>query len=91
MELEAESDGMNPEVRQTLAQLELKRWELDQTVVRAPSDGYATYVGLRPGQMATPLPLTAPIVFVPKEKPMFIATFPQNVIPMIMNWRSTTI
>ena len=81
--LEAESDGMNPEVRQTLAQLELKRWELEQTVVRAPSDGYATYVGLRPGQMATPLPLSAPLVFVPKEKSTFIATFPQNVIAMI--------
>jgi multidrug resistance efflux pump len=81
--LEAESDGMNPEVRQTVAQLELKRWELEQTVVRAPSDGYATYVGLRPGQMATPLPLTAPIVFVTKENPTFIATFPQNVISMI--------
>ena len=78
--LEAESDGMNPEVRQTVAQLELKRWELDQTVVRAPSDGYATHIGLRPGQMATPLPLTAPIVFVTKEKPAFIASFPQNVI-----------
>lgn len=81
--LEAESDGMNPEVRQALAQLEQKRWELEQTVVRAPSDGYATYVGLRPGQMATPLPVSAPMVFVTKEKPMFIASFPQNVIPYI--------
>jgi multidrug resistance efflux pump len=33
--------------------------------------------------MATPLPMTAPLVFVPKEKAMFVATFPQNVIPMI--------
>ena len=81
--LEAESDGMNPEVRQTLAQLELKRWELDQTLVRAPADGYATHVGLRPGQMATPLPLSAPMVFVTKEKSTFIATFPQNVIAII--------
>ena len=81
--LDSESDGMNPEVRQTLAQLELKRWELDQTVVRAPSDGYVTYVGLRPGQMATPIPLTAPIIFVTKEQPTFIATFPQNVIAYI--------
>ncbi|WP_442485623.1 HlyD family secretion protein [Aeoliella sp. SH292] len=81
--LEAESDGMNPEVRQALAQLELKRWELAETVIRAPSDGYVTYVGLRPGQMATPLPLTSPMVFVPKESPGFIATFPQNVIPLI--------
>ncbi len=81
--LESESDGMNPEVRQTLAQLELKRWELDQTVVRAPSEGYVTYVSLRPGQMATPLPLTPAMVFVPKEKPLFVASFPQNVIPLI--------
>jgi multidrug resistance efflux pump len=81
--LEAESDGLNPEVRQTMAELERKRWELDQTVVRAPSDGYATYVGLRPGQMATPLPITAPMVFVTKERPTFIASFPQNVIPLI--------
>lgn len=78
--LESESDGMNPEVRQTLAELETKRWELEQTTVRAPSDGYATYVALRPGQMAVPLPISAPMVFVPSEKPMFIATFPQTVI-----------
>jgi multidrug resistance efflux pump len=78
--LEAESDGMNPEVRETLAQLEIKRWELEQTVVRAPSDGYATYVAVRPGQMAVPIPLTAPMVFVPDEKPLLVATFPQNVI-----------
>jgi multidrug resistance efflux pump len=78
--LDAEHDGMNPDVKQTLAELELKRWELEQTTVRAPSDGYATYVALRPGQMATPLPMTAPMVFVPKENPEFIASFPQNVI-----------
>jgi multidrug resistance efflux pump len=81
--LEAESDGMNPEVRQALAQLEQKRWELEQTVVRAPSDGYVTYVGLRPGQMATPLLVHTPLVFVTKENPEFIASFPQNVIPLI--------
>ena len=78
--LESESDGMNPEVRQAIAELETKRWELEQTTVRAPSDGYATYVALRPGQMAVPLPLTAPMIFVPKERPTFIATFPQTVI-----------
>ena len=81
--LEAESDGLNPDVRQTMAELDRKRWDLEQTVVRAPSDGYATYVALRPGQMATPLPLTAPLVFVPKEKRVLIATFPQNAIANI--------
>lgn len=78
--MDAESDGMNPEVRQTIAELDRKRWELDQTTVRAPSDGYVTHVALRPGQMATPIPLTASMVFVPKEKPTLIATFEQNAI-----------
>jgi multidrug resistance efflux pump len=80
IELDTEIGGVNPGVRQAMADLDRKRWELEQTVVRAPSDGYATYVSLRPGQMATPFPMSAPMVFVPKEKPMLIATFPQNVI-----------
>ena len=78
--LTAESDGLNPEVRQTMAELDRKRWELDQTVVRAPSDGYAAYVFLRPGQMAVPIPLSPPMIFVPKEKQTLVASFPQNAI-----------
>ncbi len=78
--IDAEIGGVNPEVRQTMADLDRKRWELEQTVVRAPCDGFATHVALRPGQMATPLPMTAPMVFIPNEKPMLVATFPQNVI-----------
>lgn len=78
--LEAESNGMNPEVRQTKAELDKKRWELEQTTVRAPSDGYVTYSGLHPGQMATPFSVNSAMLFVPKEKRMLIATFPQNAI-----------
>ena len=78
--LAAESDGVNPEVRQTMAELERKRWDLEQCVVRAPTNGYVTHVFLRPGSMATPLPLSPLMVFVPEERPTLIATFPQNVI-----------
>jgi len=78
-ELNAEVGGVNPEVRQVMAQLDQKRWELEQTVIRAPSDGVATYVAVRPGQMATPLPMTSPMVFVPSERPLLVATFIQNV------------
>ena len=84
LELEAESDGMNPEVRQTLAQLELQRWELDQTIVRAPFRWLRHLRG--PASRSNGdahRRLTAPIVFVTKEAPTFIASFPQNVIPMI--------
>jgi multidrug resistance efflux pump len=81
VEIASESDGFNPKVRETMAALDAKRWELEQTVVRAPSDGFVTHVALRAGQMAVPLPLSPVMVFVPAEKPTFVATYQQTVIP----------
>lgn len=81
LEIASESGGFNPKVRETMAALEAKRWELEQTVVRAPSDGFVTQVMLRSGQMAVPLPLAPVMVFVPAERPTFVGTFPQTVIP----------
>jgi multidrug resistance efflux pump len=78
--LQSESGGVNPAVRQALAELNLKRWQLDQTTVRAPADGYVTQLALRPGQMTTTLPLAPVMVFVHSEQPTLVATFPQNVI-----------
>lgn len=80
VELESQSGGVNPEVQQAIAELNLKRWQLDQTTVRAPADGYVTQLALRPGQMATTLPLAPVMVFVHSEQPVLAATFPQNVI-----------
>ncbi|HSJ01528.1 MAG: HlyD family secretion protein [Verrucomicrobium sp.] len=81
VEIASESGGFNPKVRETMAALEAKRWELEQTVVRAPSDGFVTQVMLRSGQMAVPLPLAPVMVFVPAERPTFVGTYPQTVIP----------
>jgi multidrug resistance efflux pump len=81
VEITSESGGFNPKVRETMAALETKRWELEQTTVRAPSDGFVTQVALRAGQMAVPFPLSPMMVFVPGERPTFIATYPQTVIP----------
>jgi multidrug resistance efflux pump len=78
--LDAESDGENPAVRQTMAELDRARWDLEQTTVRAPSDGYVTHVFLRPGQMATPLAATSAMTFVPDERPSLVASFPQNCV-----------
>ncbi len=38
-EFNAQVDGQNPEVREIAAMLEKARWDLDQTVVRAPATG----------------------------------------------------
>jgi multidrug resistance efflux pump len=61
---EAESGGMNPQVRQITAQLEQARWNLDQTVVRAPTDGMVTQLFLRPGMRAVSLPLRPVMTFI---------------------------
>ncbi len=81
VEIASESGGFNPKVRETMAALDAKRWELEQTVVRAPSDGLVTQVALKPGQMAVPFPMAPVMVFVPSERPSFIATYAQTVIP----------
>jgi len=80
LEIKAESGGVNPEVREVMAQLDKARWDLDQTVVRAPSDGYVPQLTLQPGQMAVPLPLKPLMVFVVTEQPVLVASFKQKTI-----------
>lgn len=84
VEVRIVGDGKNPpvtpEVREIMAQLEKARWELDQTVVRAPSSGYVPQVLLRPGMMAVPFPVKPLMMFVVEERPTLVATFPQRVI-----------
>lgn len=79
-EFNTQVDGQNPEVRETAALLDKARWDLDQTVVRAPTDGYVPQKLLRPGMMAVPVPLKPLMVFVVDERPQLVATFPQKVI-----------
>lgn len=80
IELESQSAGLNPEVRQILAELQQKQFDLDQTTVRAPGKGFAAQVFLRPGQMAVPIPAFPPMIFVHSDRPELIASFPQNAV-----------
>jgi multidrug resistance efflux pump len=79
-EFTTQIDGQNPEVRETAALLEKARWDLDQTTVRAPTDGYVPQNVLRPGTMATATRLVPLMMFVADEQPTLVATFPQRVI-----------
>jgi multidrug resistance efflux pump len=79
-EFNAQIDGQNPDVRETAAQLEKARWDLDQTEVRAPSDGYVPQNILRPGIMAVPVPVKPLMMYVVGERPTLVATYPQKVI-----------
>lgn len=75
---EAGFDGENPDVARLQAELEKARYDLERTVVRAPTSGYVSQLLLRPGMMAASLPLRPVMVFVHDEKPPMIAAFRQN-------------
>jgi len=70
-----------------LAQLEgelaAARFDLESTVVRAPTDGMVTQLMLRPGMMATNLPLRPVAVFVHSDERMLVAAFWQNSLQRI--------
>lgn len=76
--LDSEIGGENTTVARLLAELRKAEFNLDQTVVRAPTDGFATQLALRPGVMAVPLPLAPVMTFVHTEEKIYTAAFRQN-------------
>ncbi len=76
--LDSEIGGENTTVARLLAELRKAEFNLDQTVVRAPTEGYVTQLALRPGVMAVPLPLAPVMTFVHTEKRLYTAAFRQN-------------
>jgi multidrug resistance efflux pump len=71
-------DGENPDVARLQAELEKARYDLERTVVRAPTSGYVSQLLLRPGMMAANLPLRPVMVFVHDEQAPLMAAFRQN-------------
>ena len=80
---ESEINGINPTVARLQAELDNAQFELDQTTVRAPGDGYVTQVFLRPGMMANPLPLRPVMVFVNDDDRKLAAAFIQNSLQRV--------
>jgi RND family efflux transporter MFP subunit len=60
------------------AQYAQAKYDLEQTTMRAPTEGYVTQVTLRPGMMAVNLPLRPVMVFVHSEDNYLVAWFRQN-------------
>jgi multidrug resistance efflux pump len=78
IEFEAVIDGENPTVARLQAELEQARYDLERTVIRAPTSGYVSQLLLRPGMMAASLPLRPVMTFIHEEKPTLVAAFRQN-------------
>jgi len=65
------------------AQLGDAQWRLDETTVRAPSDGYAYNLQLRPGYYVTSIPLASSMSFVSDDTHKIISSFSQSAIRYI--------
>ena len=82
LRLGARIDGEYAPVAQIRAQLDNARWELEQTTVTAPADGYAINVQLRPGSMTAAFPTTPAMNFV-EDALQVIALYQQNELHLV--------
>lgn len=76
--MESKIGGTDTKVVQLLKQVEAAEYDLERTVVLAPSDGVVTQLGLREGVMAVPVPLRPAMLFIPKQERLVAASFWQN-------------
>ena len=58
------------------------QWNLEQTAVYAPANGYAINVQLRPGSIVVPFPVVPAMTFVENEYTV-IALYQQNELPLV--------
>lgn len=72
-------------LQNTKAKLVAAKFDLEQTVVRAPGEGFVTQVALRPGMYAVPAPLRPVMVFISngKNDRVLVAAFQQNTLQRV--------
>lgn len=71
-------DALQATVDQLKAEEANALYDLDQTTVRAPTEGYVVQIALRPGMMAAALPIRPLMIFVPDEDHYYVGWFRQN-------------
>jgi multidrug resistance efflux pump len=64
----------------TEATLENARWQLNETTVLAPADGFPANLQLRPGSFVTSMPSASALAFVSTENSDIFTTFSQSSI-----------
>jgi multidrug resistance efflux pump len=74
--LESEIEGTNTSVAQIQAQLENAEWELSQTTIRAPADGYVSAMALSVGARA--LQARSTMSFIVENEITIVGMFSQN-------------
>ena len=77
----SEIGGVNTTVARLAADLRDAEYDLTQTTVTAPTNGYVTQLFLRPGMMASASPA---MVFIHADDTIFSAAFPQTVVQRLL-------
>jgi len=75
--------GVNTSVARLQAELRDAEYELGETTVRAPADGYVTQLFLRPGMVAVPLPVRPVMVFIDGTSMVLAGAFQQNALQRV--------
>ncbi|MBF0751015.1 MULTISPECIES: HlyD family secretion protein [unclassified Pasteurella] len=76
--LDSNIKGENTTVAAKRAALERAEFDLESTIVRAPSDGYISQQFLQEGMMAGRLAIRPVMTFIGEQKRQFVAAFRQN-------------
>jgi len=74
--MDSEIGGVNTTVAQLQAQLDNANWELSQTTIRAPADGYVTLVTVTVGDRA--LQMHSAMSFIVEKEITLVGMFSQN-------------
>lgn len=77
---QANKDIAVASINSTQASLDSAIWQLDETTVRAPHDGFVPNLQLRPGNYVTTIPLASSMAFVSDENSDIVASFSQSSI-----------
>jgi multidrug resistance efflux pump len=80
--LGAASGGEQAEIAETRAKLAQARWELEKTTYRAPGDGWAINVQVRPGTYTAAIPLRPVMTLVQSDQQVY-ALFKQNELSKV--------
>ncbi len=77
--------GVNTNVARLRAELQDAEYDLDQTIVRAPTSGFVTQVSLRPGMYTVSMPLRPVMIFVHDKASdkTLAAAFQQNALQRV--------
>ena len=75
---QAQYDSAMANIDDVEAQKHQAEFDLDSTIVRAPSDGMVTQLTLRPGTMLGRMSVNPALVFLPKSESTLIGWFRQN-------------